>query len=462
MNKQLELRYGLLAVGALVTGVALALFIDLSMAYGIGLGVVGAVMGALQLRSDPRLLVQTILRDLKRVLPVLFTMTLIGMLVPIWMHTGTLASLMHFGLEYLLFDNLLLAAFVFCTFISMLLGTGIGTLSTAGLVFMGIGALAGIPPAAMTGAILSGAYLGDRSSPMSSSALLIAAMTETNLMDNVKEMMRTGLPAFVLTCLAFFALGSYVYPAVGFDPVAVDSTKDLLSSKWTLSPWTYLSPAILLLVVVGLRKPIWMAMGGSILVSFLVGWSSGLSPFDMVQSTITGYSAPQADMASLMGGSGALSMLTVNIVISLSAILNSILKSTGMLSALVDPLVGRPTTSRQLFWRSGLLSFVVTLVACNQSMAALVSGDRFKDLFRDKGLPANYLARMIADTGIVVVALIPWNVNGLVASAIMGVPTVTYLPFTIFCWLTPLVALVFTGLWRHPLTKVAPSVSKSS
>lgn len=296
----------------------------------------------------------------------------------------------------------------------------------------------GVQEVVAAGAVLSGVYFGDRCSPVSSSANLVAAVTGTDLYRNVRQMMLTALPAMGLTIL-FYLFLSLTHPLSTVDAAALDA----LSQNFQLV-WPALLPAAAILLLPLFRIPITWTMVVSILLSALVGWSiQGLSPVEMAVAAVSGYHPGQAALAAVMEGGGLVSMFSAYVTVLCASLYTGILEGIGVLA----PLKGKLLAASERYGRLPVMlgtAVISVAVFCNQSVAVLLGEQLLHPAYPSR----EELAMDIENTGITMSALVPWAVSCSVPLAMMGAGYGA-LPYAVLLWLIPLCYLP-TKRWFYP------------
>lgn len=369
-------------------------------------------------------------RGALKALVVLRVFAFIGGITGTWLVSGTVAALISLGLKSLHPQWFILFSFLIPAGVSFLLGTSFGTISTIGVALMLIGRGAGLPEALVAGAIISGAYFGDRNSPMSSSANLVAALTETDLHQNVKLMFKSALVPLLLSLL-FFAGMSIQHPLASTGlPILQD-----LEGTFNLN-WTTLLPAIVMLLMALSRIDVKVAMGTSILVAIGVAlFTQGANGLEVIKNAIFGYALPlDHPLANLLKGGGLVSMLKPAVIVTTACALAGLLEGTRML----EPLEHRLSQLKKPRARfSGTLgtSLVSAAFGSNQTIAIV-----FTEQLMDKayGQDRQPLAIAIENSAVLMAALVPWNIAALVPTTTLGVSTTGFIPFAVFLYLVPL------------------------
>lgn len=356
---------------------------------------------------------------------ILCLFALIGLLTGVWRAAGTIPCIIHLSLPLVDPSLFLLWAFLLCAGMSLLLGTSFGTVSTLGVICMLLARTAGLDDGPVAGAILSGIYVGDRSSPLSSSAALVCSLTGTALYDNIRIMWRTAALPLGLTCLAYVFLSS----SSGDMPVSVSVTS-ALEEHFVLSGWALL-PAICVVVLSLLRVNVKVVMMASILLGILVCLLVQRLPVeDVLRSLVWGY-APRPGIEMLAGG-GLLSMASVGGIVLLASSYAGILEATGLLGGL----------RRAHTWLAGhigriratvLTSIPLSAISCNQTLAIIL----VHQLCAPAHAQRSEMAMVLENSAVLVSVLIPWSIAGSVPCAALGVDA-SCLPYAFFLYLVPL------------------------
>ncbi len=363
-------------------------------------------------------------------------MSLIGVLSALWMASGTMATLMDYGFSHLLNFNLVLSVFIITGIFSVILGTSIGTLSVLGIPLMEIGTALGIPPGIIGGALVSGIYIGDRISPISSSLNLNASMTDTLVIDNIRVGLKTIGPVILISSILYGLIGrSYEIGVAHVEKISI--IKDLLATNFNLGLMT-LIPVLLLTLLALMKVRIVYGILISILstmVLILLSGSVGLR--ELFTIMIYGFHPEDGALGAVISGGGFLSMLNVIFVILFSTGFSGILEHSGGIKPLIRRFSRTVKRPSQLVGKTSFLAFLIAVVTCNQSLAIIIPGRFLPETFEEKGLTRLNLSRTLGDTSVVTVPLIPWNVNAIAIVSIIGISTVTYLPYAFLCLFLP-------------------------
>lgn len=349
---------------------------------------------------------------LRRVKGILATMVLIGMLTAIWRDCGTIAWVIYNSAGFIIPSCFYLAVFLICCLVSVLTGTAFGTAATVGIISMAAAHVMGADLFLTGGAILSGIYFGDRCSPMSTSAHLVCALTDTNIYDNINLMIRSSLIPLVLACFLYFFFGLYADNIVSETDIW-----SIFSDNFNLSPLTAL-PALLIFILCVLKVGIKKAM----FVSIITG--SAISIFvqhtnlnELLSILVIGFKSTDEHLAPLMNGGGIISMYYVIAIVSLSSTFDGIFEGTSLLKNLEYDIT---LLSRKIGpYATTLITAALTnMLTCNQVLATMLTSF----LCRKITINHRQLALDLENTVIVIAGLVPWSVAAMFVVVATGAP----------------------------------------
>lgn len=412
----------------------------LPLYWGLALGTVVALRLGSRLGLSAKELARAAIEGLRTTLLVSSILLAISLLVASWMASGTVAALISAGLHVLHANTLLVTGFWLMLLLSLLLGTSVGTLSTLGVALMGIGHGLGIPSPLMAGALISGASVGDRTSPFSGICNLVSSVSELPLRQTIKALLPTTLVSVSLATLV------YAYWGTQFRGGNVN-TAELIQQLQTVFPshWLLYLPPVLVLIAVGFRF--------STRTSLLLGTVSGLliallfqgqSVIELFQDLLLGYHLHSGtSLDTLMQGGGVLRMIPTFFLISFAGMFNGVMERIGALDILTQKFLGQIEHPESLKRTGMALSIAVALVVSNQAVPILITGRLLLPHFRRLKITEGTLARTLSDSVVVLTAFIPWNMYGILTSTTIGVPTLAYAPYALFLWFLPILTLLY-------------------
>ncbi|PZV02902.1 MAG: sodium:proton antiporter [Leptolyngbya sp.] len=424
------LSFGLLLVGA-VRGVFIAYPLLLAMVLFVGV---------LRRRGfSLRALATMGWRGSQKALPVIGVLLLIGAVTASWMAAGTVPTLVYYGLQVVTPHSFVLVAFGLTSAVSLLLGTSFGTVGTVGvaLMIMVAGEESGFYRHLIAGAIVAGAYVGDRASPMSSSALLIAAITRTDLYDNVRRMGRTSLLPLGLAIAIYAGFAGFA-PV----PLAESSLVGDLEAEFRLGPVTLLPAAVMVLLSlrrVAVQRAMFASTATAIALAVIYQHYSG---WQVLQYLLTGfYLEADSPLSAIVLGGGVAAMLRVSLVVVISTAFAGIFAETRLLHRLERSLE-RVKTPGDRILATTVVGTLAAAFGCTQTIAILLTQQLLGPTYQRTNAPPPALALDLENTVVVISPLIPWNIAGLVPAAILGV-NAGFIPFACYLYLLPLVSLLW-------------------
>ncbi|WP_333329375.1 Na+/H+ antiporter NhaC family protein [Microcoleus sp. LAD1_D3] len=368
---------------------------------------------------------------------------LIGAVMAVWMAAGTVPVLVYWGIKLISPQYFIFSAFILTSIVSVLLGTSFGTASTIGIALTIAARGSGVNPNMIAGAIVAGAYFGDRCSPMSSSANLIAIITKTEIYTNLKNMTVTGLLPLIVSSLLYLIL-SFLNPVeLSGNNLALE-----LGTAFNLNSITLL-PALTILILCVLRVEVKIAMGVSIIAGSAIAiFVQGYSPIDILQFALTGFKLEStSSLKDIVAGGGILSMLKVSTVVIVSTAFAGIFAGTRTLE-FIEVYLNKARTRGDLFLGTTVISILSAAFGCTQTIAILLTHQLVEEKYRKDGLDDYQLAVDLENTAVVISPLIPWNIAGLVPATVLSVNS-DFIPYAFYLYLIPLFNLIQTKLLKH-------------
>ena len=383
------------------------LLLKFSVVYALVTGYIIFIIYGLIKRHNLIILIKKSFEGVLTVKNILLVFILIGMITALWRASGTIAFIVYMGSKLVSPSILILLTFLLCSILSVLIGTSLGTAATMGVICASIGKTMGVNPYYVGGAVLSGIYFGDRCSPMSTSALLIAELTKTNLYTNIKLMIKTSVIPFIVTCLFYLLLGF----KSTVSNISVDVT-EIFKQNYNLNTIVII-PAILIILLSLLKINVKKTMLVSIVISFIIAmFIQRDSIVTLINYCIFGYHHTNEKLNLMMKGGGILSMVNVSLIVGISSSYSGIFKETKMLVSLKKYLkdFSKKTSSYFVIFLSSIISGAI---ACNQSLGTILTNELCGELVEKQKM-----AIILENTIILLVGLIPWNIA-------MGVPLKT-------------------------------------
>ena len=364
----------------------------------------------------------------RKVLIVLRIFVFIGAITALWRSSGTIVFFIYYGVQMISPKLFVLVAFVLTALIAYALGTSFGVIGTAGIVLMALARSGGVSEAVTAGAVLSGAYFGDRCSPASSSAALVAAETGTKLYDNLRSMFRTGVLPVVLTA------GVYVLLSVRNPITAVDAALlQALRESAVISLWA-LAPAVIMLVLPLLKVPVLVSIALSVAAAGAVSVAvQGMDVGEMLKTAVLGYYPAAGQLREILSGGGIVSMAKPAALVFTTGLLAGLLDGIGVLQGAAG-LVERLACRWGRFAASVAVSLAAAMIFCNQSVVIVMGNQLLRRCYDDR----HEQAVDMENSGIVLSALVPWNIAASIPLVMLGTDERALL-YAVLLYMIPLV-----------------------
>ena len=416
----------------------LCVCMDLSILYALGIGLFLFLGYGRKKGYAWSELIGMAFSGIKTVRNILITFFLIGMLTALWRGSGTIAAIVSYASVVIRPSVFLVMTFLLNCLVSVLTGTAFGTAATMGVICATMAAAMGVDPVLTGGAVLSGVYFGDRCSPVSTSALLVAEITGTNIFQNIKNMLQTALVPFLLTCAVYTGIG-----LLNQSTQEVPDLQAMFSREFSLH-WITLLPAIVILLLSLKQVNVKFAMTASIVTAIPICiLYQELSIEKLPEVMLRGYYAQDPEVAVMLNGGGIFSMLKVAAIVCLSSSYSGIFQKTGLLDRArqaIERLAMRATP----FAATVLTSIVTGMIACNQTLTIMLTNQLCKQEQENNN---EEFAVVLEDTAVVIAPLIPWSIAGAVPLASVGAPTQS-ICFACFLYLLPMWRLALEIRWK--------------
>ena len=390
-------------------------------------------------------------KSAKQILPAVPILLLIAMVSATWMLGGIVPSLIYYGIEFINPKTFLVVTCAVCSVISVLTGSSWTTCATIGIAFMGIGTIMGYNEAWIAGAVISGAYFGDKMSPLSDTTVLAASSTGVKLFDHIKYLFITTVPAMTIALLVYFLLG------INIDSNIAEHNEELtiqLVKTFNISPWLLLAPVITCaLIIMRINVLITLTISTILgiiglcifepqLLSAMTNGGNSFMTIIKILMTNTSIETHNNVLNELVSTGGVEGMMNTIYLILSAMIFGGVMLGTGMLSCITRSClkgVRRTTSAVTTTVGSGLFMNSCT---GDQYLSIIITANLFKNLYKKLGLEPRLLGRSIEDSVSVTSVLIPWNSCGITQSTVLGVATLSYLPYCVFNYMCPIMSVV--------------------
>lgn len=466
-KKQPSLIQALIPIIILITLLGINVFVFESDAIGgpnqIALLLASAVAGIISYRLGHKWpeIEHSIVKSISSAMAAMLILMTIGALAGTWLLSGIVPAMIYYGLQVLNPTIFLFAACVVCAIVSLSTGSSWSTIATVGIALLGIGKALDIHEGVVAGAIISGAYFGDKLSPLSDTTNLAPAMAGTDLFTHIRYMMVTTIPSITLTLIIFFVWGFMLdTPMEANDPNAV---LNAIENSFNLNPMLFIVPVLVIVMIVK-KIPALPALlvgallGGVFAIIFqpqVINTISGVegnyikASFIAVMKAMTvtiGIETENAMITELLKADGMFGMMNTIWLILCAMIFGGAMESCGLLERIAMAIIQYAHSTGSLVASTAATCIFFNFTASDQYMAIAVPGRMYAETFRKRGLKPEVLSRTLEDSGTVTSVLIPWNTCGATQSKVLGVATATYAPFAFFCIISPLMTILFAYL----------------
>ncbi|WP_022727627.1 Na+/H+ antiporter NhaC [Fodinicurvata sediminis] len=397
-------------------------------------------------------------------LPSVSVLIVVGMIIGVWIASGTVPTLIYYGLVILSPEVFLAAAMILCSLVSVSLGTSWGTVGTVGLALMGIGEGFGIPMYWTAGAVVSGAFFGDKISPLSDTTNLAPAVTGVNIFDHIRNMLPTTIPA-MLIALVIYGVAGYTLLEAGESSFGrIESITTALQENFLISPWLLL-PALLVIVLAVMKQPPIPSLFAGVVVGGLMAMLfQGVGMHDVFSYANSGYSIDTgvSEIDSLLNSGGIQSMMWTISLILIALGFGGALERTGCLEAIINAILVKVHSFAGVQSSAIGTSFATNLVAGDPYLSIALPGRMYAPVYRGMGYSTLNLSRATEEGGTLMSPLIPWNAGGAFVITALGLgiadgnfENLLYIPLAFACWTAPVIGVLYavTGLFSPKATE---------
>jgi NhaC family Na+:H+ antiporter len=447
-------------------GIALAFLIIMGIFLGVGYGVYhiraqvvllgsALITGCLGLyfRYSWQEMEKGIVDSIHKAMPALLIMLCVGVLIGSWIACGTIPMIIYYGLKLISPQYFLLTACFVCSITSLATGTSWGTIGTLGVAFIGIALGFGIPAGPAAGAIVSGAYFGDKMSPFSDVTNLAPVVARSNLFDHIKHMLWSCIPAWLIGLFVYFLVG------LRYDTKLAQPEKLMMIMKTIRENFHFhillLMPMFIIFYFALKKKPTIPGMLlSSLLAAILAAVFQKASLTEIASAINSGYqsSTGVAEVDRLISRGGMMSMMETLLVAFAAFSFGGIMQRIGLLSIILNRVMRFVRQTWSLVLTTICSSIVSALITGNSYLSMIIPGELLSPIYRQKGLAAKNLSRIIEESGAIVVPLIPWSMAGVYVTGTIGVPVLQYVPWAIMNYAAVIILAIygFTGFTMAP------------
>ena len=421
-------------------------------------GAIAAIIGFYK-KVSYDVMIRKVAENLQSVTGALLILLFVGALAGTWLISGIIPAMIYYGLQILHPDIFLPACIIICATISLVTGSSWTTSATVGIALIGIGTVLQIPSGMVAGAVISGAYFGDKLSPLSDTTNLAPAMAGGELFSHIRYMTYTTIPSIIITLIVFSVL-SLIQETTG--TADIESLMITIKEKFTINFWLFLVPAAVIALIIKKTPPVVALLVGTLLgglfalifqpgILLEISGSKSIS-IEVVYRAIMDAISVSTEITTsnlllndLFTSGGMEGMLGTIWLIICAMVFGGIMDAIGALSRISSALLNWAQNTFQLFTSTVASCLTINLTASDQYLSIVIPGKMFAKAYDDRGLAPENLSRTLEDSGTVTSVLIPWNTCGAYQSGVLGVGVGEYFVFAIFNWLSPFMTLLYAA-----------------
>ena len=402
-----------------------------------------------------------IVKSINSSIPSILILFLVGSLAGSWLLSGIVPAFIYYGIQILNAKIFLFAACIICIVVSMATGSSWTTSATIGIALIGIGRALDISDGLVAGAILSGAYFGDKMSPLSDTTNLAPAMAGSDLISHIKYLSLTTVPSIIISLIIFIILGLNISDNIGSNNAEIISNSIL--DKFYISPILFIVPLVVIILIYNKIKAVPALFVGVILGSvFALIFQSNLvlevsnSSSNSWKALFSGtmislYGSISIDasnemVSKLLSSSGMFGMLDTIWLVICAMIFGGVMEKAGFLKKIISIILNKIKSTGSLISSTAGTCIFFNLTASDQYISIVVPGKMYSSIYKEKGLAPENLSRTLEDSGTVTSVLVPWNTCGAYHASVLNVATLTYLPFCFFSLISPIMTILFAYL----------------
>ncbi|WP_312287506.1 Na+/H+ antiporter NhaC [Terrisporobacter sp.] len=410
--------------------------------------IVAGLIATLRLKYPWKYIEESMFETIKMAMQAILITLLIGILIGTWIISGVVPCMVYWGLKMISPQIFLVATVITCSIISLSTGSSWSTMGTVGVALLGIGQSLGMPAGLVAGAIISGAYFGDKLSPLSETTNLAPAMAGTDLFTHIKFMLYSTIPSLII-CIIIYGVIGFKYSAQNLDMTQINLIRSTLESTYnTLSPILLLAPLFVISLVIFKIPAIPGLVGGALIGVIFAVVFQGASLGEIMDVAQNGYISTTgiASVDELLSKGGLMSMMSTVSLILCALSLGGILEKTGMLEVIATSLLKLAKGTFGTVACTMITCALTNAIAGEQYLSIVLPGRMYKMEFEKRGLHPKMLSRALEDSGTLTSVLIPWTSCGAYASGTLGVSAFAYAPFAFLNLINPFVSLAMIAM----------------
>ncbi len=454
MRKNISISLAFLPILTLIASGAASIFIwKAGMFIPLIIGIITTVLVGLISGYKWDDLQQMMVNGVSKALPAIFILLVIGLIVGTWISSGVIPTMIYYGLSFIHPSIFVPAVALVTGIVAVTLGSSFTSIATIGLAFIVIGEGMGFPPGIIAGAVMSGAFFGDKLSPLSDTTNIAPAMAETDLFSHVRHMLWDTIPAFIISLILYgiFSGGSHQHT---IDTDKIDMILTGIQKSFFIHPLLLLLPVLTIILMMKRLPslPTLMIVGlfGGVLAYFI----QGQSLTSIVNTMTNGFHAESGikEVDALLNSGGIASMLNTIGLLTIATALGGLLEGTSVFQTLIRPIVKKIKSASSLIVTTIVSTFVVAFASGAQFLAIILPARTFVETYKDLKIDTKNLSRCVEAAGTVGITLVPWGVPAVFAANMLGVGVEQFIPYLFFAFLVPVINIIY-GITGWTITK---------
>ena len=415
-----------------------------------------------------------ILAAINRTMQAILILAVVGLMLGSWMAGGVVPSMMYFGIKVISPSIFLATACLLCSIVSLATGSSWSTAGSMGVALIGVGTALGFPPVMTAGAVVSGAYFGDKMSPLSDTTNLASAIAGTDIFTHIRYLLYTTTPTYIITLIIFGIIGLWYHNTGNITDT--DSILSGIGNTFHVSPWLFLVPVLLAFIIIKKVPPVPAMLAGiglgilfalifqGQLLNKLIQEEHFSNTYQLVVQTIFGkmeLSTGSPNIDALLSTRGMEGMLNTVWLIIMAMIFSGVMEAGGFLKRISEALLSFVKNDTSLVSTTISTCILFNITSCDQYLSIVVPGKMTQNIYKNRGLKPEVLSRALEDSATVTSVLIPWNTCGATQAKVLGVATLDYLPYCFFNLISPIMNIFITSI-NYKIRRFPPFYPKSN
>lgn len=454
MRKNVSIGLAILPILTLIASGAASIFIwKAGMFIPLIIGIITTILVGLISGFKWDDLQQMMVSGVSKALPAIFILLVIGLIVGTWISSGVIPTMIYYGLAFIHPSIFVPAVALVTGIVAVTLGSSFTSIATIGLAFMVIGEGMGFPPGMIAGAVMSGAFFGDKLSPLSDTTNIAPAMAETDLFSHVRHMLWDTIPAFILALVLYGVVSGGSHPH-DVDTGKIDMILSGIQKTFIIHPLLLLLPVLTIILMMKRMPALPTLMIVGLLGGLIAYFVQGQSLTSIVNTMTNGFQAKSGikEIDSLLNSGGIVSMLNTIGLLTIATALGGLLEGTGVFQTLIRPVVKNMKTASSLIVTTIVSTLIVAFASGAQFLAIILPARTFVQSYKDLKIDTKNLSRCVEAAGTVGITLVPWGVPAVFAANMLGVGVEQFIPYLFFAFLVPLINVIY-GITGWTITK---------